>query len=151
MPQGPPPMDPIEQLRLTPEQRQKIREIRESTRLERAMVNKRLRETNVALQDAVDAESIDEALIEERLRDAAAAQAAAMRLRIHSELKIRRVLTREQLVILKSLQVQAQELNRDRNQNQRPVRQGNVLRPNQRNGIAPIFQRRDGVQRNPRP
>ena len=150
-PQGPPPTDPIEQLRLTPEQRQKIRAIRESSRQERAMVNQRLRETNFALQQAMDAENIDEALIEERLRDAAAAQAAAMRLRIQTELKIRRVLTREQLVILKSLQAQALELNRERNQNQRPVRQGNVLRPNQRNGIAPIFPRREGVQRNPRP
>lgn len=152
-PQGPPPTttDPIEQLRLTPEQRQKIRAIRESSRQERALVNRRLRETNVALQEAMDAETIDEALIEERLRDAAAAQAAAMRSRIQNELKIRRVLTREQLVILKSLQAQAQELNRERNQNQRPVRQGNVLRPNQRNGIAPIFPRRDGAQRNPRP
>ena len=150
-PQGPPPTDPIEQLRLTPEQRQKIRAIRESSRQERALVNQRLRETNIALQQAMDAETIDEALIEERLRDAAAAQAAAMRSRIQNELKIRRVLTREQLVILKSLQAQAHELNRDRNQNQRPVRQGNVLRPNQRNGIAPIFPRRDGAQRNPRP
>jgi Spy/CpxP family protein refolding chaperone len=152
-PQGPPPTgtDPIEQLHLTPEQRQRIRAIRESSRQERAMVNQRLRQTNVALQQAMDAETIDEALIEERLRDAAAAQAAAMRLRIQTELKIRRVLSREQLVTLKSLQVQAQELNRERNQNQRPVRQGNVLRPNQRNGIAPIFPRRDGVQRNPRP
>ena len=151
MPQSPPPTDPIEQLRLTPEQRQKIRAIRESSRQERAMVNQRLRETNVALQQAMDAESIDEALIEERLRDAAAAQAAAMRSRIQNELKIRRVLTREQLIILKSLQAQAHELKRERNQNQRPVRQGNVLRPNQRNGIAPIFQRRDSVPRSPRP
>ena len=150
-PQSPPPTDPIEQLRLTPEQRQKIRAIRASSRQERTLVNQRLRETNVALQQAMDAETIDEALIEERLRDAAAAQAAAMRSRIQNELKIRRVLTREQLVILKSLQAQAHELNRDRNQNQRPVRQGNVLRPNQRNGIAPIFPRRDGAQRNPRP
>ena len=150
-PQSPPPTDPIEQLRLTPEQRQKIRAIRESSRQERALVNQRLRETNIALQQAMDAETIDEALIEERLRDAAAAQAAAMRSRIQNELKIRRVLTREQLVILKSLQAQALELNRERNQNQRPVRQGNVLRPNQRNGIAPIFPRRDGAQRNPRP
>lgn len=152
-PQGQPSTttDPIEQLRLTPEQRQKIRAIRESSRQERTMVTLRLRETNVALQQAMDAETIDEALIEERLRDAAAAQAAAMRLRIQTELKIRRVLTREQLATLKTLQMQAQELNRERNQNQRPVRQGNVLRPNQRNGIAPIFPRRNGVQRNPRP
>ena len=151
-PQGPPTTtDPIEQLRLTPEQRQKIRAIRESSRQERSMVNQRVRETNVALQQAMDADTIDETLIDERLRDAAAAQAASMRLRIQTELKIRRVLTRDQLAILKSLQMQVQELNRERNQNQRPGRQGNVLRPNQRNGIAPIFPPRDGAQRNPRP
>jgi Spy/CpxP family protein refolding chaperone len=136
---------------LTPEQRQKIRAIRQSSRQEREMVNQRLREANIALQQAMDADTIDEALIEERLREAAAAQAAAMRSRIQNELKIRRVLTREQIAILRNLQMQAQDLNRERDQNQRPVRQGNVLRPNQRNGIAPVFPRRDGVQRNPRP
>ena len=139
--------DPIEQLRLLPEQRQKIRAIRDSNRQERAMINLRLREANIALNQALDADNSDDALIEQCIRDVAAAQAASMRLRIFTEVKIRRVLTPEQLATLRSLQSQVQGLNRDRNQNPRPVRQGDVLRPNQRNGIFP---RRDGVPR-PRP
>jgi len=134
-----------------PEQRQKIRSIRESQREERALINQRLREANIALEQALDSDNPDDALIEQRLRDAAAAQAASMRMRIFTEVRIRRVLTQEQLATLRQLRLQARELNREQNQNQRPVRQGNVLRPNQRNGIAPIFPRRDSVQRNPRP
>jgi Spy/CpxP family protein refolding chaperone len=132
-----------------PEQRQKIRAIRESQREERAMINQRLREANIALEQALDADNPDDALIEQRVRDAAAAQAASMRMRILTEVKIRRVLTQEQLATLRQLRLQAREITRD--QNQRPARQGNVLRPNQRNGMAPIFPRREGVQRNPRP
>jgi Spy/CpxP family protein refolding chaperone len=132
-----------------PEQRQKIRAIRESQREERAMINQRLREANLALEQALDADNPDDALIEQRVRDAAAAQAASMRMRILTEVKIRRVLTQEQLATLRQLRLQAREITRD--QNQRPARQGNVLRPNQRNGMAPIFPRREGVQRNPRP
>ena len=152
-PQNPPTAatDPIEQLHLMPEQRQRIRAIRESQREERAMINRRLREANIALEQALDADNPDDALIEQRVRDAAAAQAASMRMRILTEVKIRRVLTQEQLATLRQLRLQARELTRDQNQNQRPARQGNVLRPNQRNGMAPIFPRRDGVQRNPRP
>ena len=129
--------DPIEQLRLLPEQRQKIRAIRESNRQERAMINLRLREANIVLNKALDADNSDDALIEQCIRDVAAAQAASMRLRIFTEVRIRRVLTPDQLATLRSLQSQVQGLNGDRNQNQRPVRQGDALRPNQRNGIFP--------------
>ncbi|HSE31279.1 MAG TPA: periplasmic heavy metal sensor [Pyrinomonadaceae bacterium] len=152
-PQNPPPTvnDPIQQLHLTPEQRQKIRTIRESSREERAVINQRLRDANIALEQALDADNPDDATLEQRLREAAAAQAASMRMRIQTEVKIRRVLTQEQLATLRMLRLQARELNRDQNQNPRPVRQGNVLRPNQRNGMAPLFPRRDGAQRKPRP
>lgn len=143
--------DPIEQLHLMPEQRQKIRAIRESQREERAMINRRLREANIALEQALDADNPDDALIEQRVRDAAAAQAASMRMRILTEVRIRRVLTQEQLATLRQLRLQAREITREQNQNQRPARQGNVLRPNQRNGMAPILPRGDGVPRNPRP
>jgi Spy/CpxP family protein refolding chaperone len=150
-PQNPAATDPIEQLHLMPEQRQKIRAIREATRLERATINQRVREATIALNQALDADNPEDALIEQRLRDVAAAQAASMRIRIFTEVRIRRVLTQEQLATLRTLRLQAQELDRGRIQNQRPGRRGDVLRPNQRNGIAPIFPRRDGTQRNPRP
>lgn len=142
--------DPIEQLQLMPEQRRRIRSIREETKQERAAINQRLREANVALEQALDAENPDEALLEQRLRDAAAAQAASMRMRILTEVRIRRVLTQEQISTLRALRLQARGLMRNQNQNPRPVRQGNILRPNQRNGVAPLFPRRNVAPR-PRP
>jgi Spy/CpxP family protein refolding chaperone len=91
------PADAILQLNLSAEQREKIRTIREQTKIERAAINARLRETNLALEAALDADNPDEAVVEQRVRDVAAAQAAAMRMRILTEVKIRRVLTLEQL------------------------------------------------------
>lgn len=144
-----PAVDPIEQLRLMPEQRQRIRSIREETKQERAAIGQRLREANFALQQALDADVLDDALIEQRLREAAAAQTAQMRMRIATEIKIRRVLTQEQLATLRVLRLQVQGLMRDGNRDQRPARDG--LRPNQRNGVGPLFPRQNIPPRTRRP
>lgn len=104
--------DPIQQLNLTPEQRERIRAIREQLRNERAAVGQRLQETNKALQNALDADNPDEALLENLIKDVAAAQAAAMRLRILNEVRIRRVLTAEQIHTLRRLQLAARETRR---------------------------------------
>ena len=77
--------DPIEQLRLTPDQRQAVRRIVADTRLERQATNRRLREANVALDQALDNGPNDENLIEQRINEVAAAHAAQLRLRIHTE------------------------------------------------------------------
>lgn len=144
-----PAVDPIEQLQLMPEQRQRIRTIREETKQERAAIGQRLREANFALQQALDADVLDDALIEQRLREAAAAQTAQMRMRIATEIKIRRVLTQEQIATLRVLRLQAQGLMRDANRDQRPARDG-ALRPNQRNGVG-LFPRRNVPPRIQRP
>ena len=105
----PPTPDPIEELRLTPEQRQRVRLIFEENKDERQSVNRRVREANVALDQALDAEPTDEAVIDQRLRELATAQAAQMRMRIYTELKIRRELRPEQLAILRRLRLQARD------------------------------------------
>jgi Spy/CpxP family protein refolding chaperone len=146
--------DPIAQLNLTPEQRQKIRAIRQQTQLERATVNQRLRESNIALQQALDADNPDEAVVEQRLRDAAAAQAASTRMRVLTEVRIRRVLTPEQQATLRSLRLQAAGARREQRLENRPARQGvDGTRPaaNQRNGLAPLLPRRPNAQPSPRP
>ncbi len=135
--QEPPPSDPIEQLHLTPEQRQQIRAIREESRQERALVNQRLREANVALQQTLDSDTLDETVIEQRVKDVAAAQAAAMRTRILTEVRIRRVLTHEQVTTLRTLRLRAQRLMRDRNPNRRALRPATGIRPNRQNRLAP--------------
>ena len=121
--------DPIEQLRLTPEQRQRIRMIFEENKTERQQINRRFREANVALDQALDVEPTDQNLIEQRLNELAAAQTAQMRMRIQTELKIRRELRPEQLATLRQLRLQARDfMGAQRPRNQRPARR-NALRP----------------------
>lgn len=120
--------DPIEQLRLTPEQRQRIRMIFEENKDERQSINRRLREANVALDQALDAEPADETVIDQRLNELATAQAAQMRMRIYTELKIRRELRPEQLATLRRLRLQV----RDFVNGQRPLKQ-RPLNPQRRN------------------
>jgi Spy/CpxP family protein refolding chaperone len=122
--QDPAQLDPIEQLNLTPEQRQRIRMIFEENKNERQMTNRRVREATVALDQALDGEPIDENLVEQRLNDVAVAQTAQMRMRIRTEMKIRRELTRAQLVTLRHLRLHV----RDVMGIQRPLLQ----RPNRR-------------------
>lgn len=146
--------DPIRQLNLTPEQREQIRSIRQQTNSERAAINQRVGEANRALEEALDSDNPDELRVEQHMRDLAAAQADAMRMRISTEVKIRRVLTVEQRALLRTLRQQAREMRRERlevrdeRQRRREERQ-NVLR-NQRNGVGPFAPDRD-MQRKPRP
>lgn len=137
--------DPIAQLRLTPEQRQRIRMIVEETRTERQMTNRRVREANVALDQALDAALIDDNLIEQRINELTAAQAAQTRMRIHFEMRIRRELRPEQLAILKRLRLQVRDVmgaqQAPNRLNTRPGRE--ALRPNPRNAIRPEFPHRN--------
>ena len=119
---APPPPDPITQLQLTPDQRQRVRMILEENKEERQSINRRVREANVALDQALDADRTDDNVIEQRINDLATAQAAQMRMRIHTEIKIRRELTPEQLVMLRRLRLQARDfVNGQRPLNQRPL------------------------------
>lgn len=146
--------DPIRQLNLTPEQREQIRSIREQRKEERAAINQRVREANRALEQALDADNPDEAVVEQRMRDLAGAQASAMRMRIFTEVRIRRVLTLEQRNLLRTLRQQAQEFRRERQLNgpaeRQRRREERSPAQNQRNGLGPLLRRRD-LQRQPRP
>ena len=127
------PVDPIRQLNLTPEQRQKIRAITEDNREERVRINRRLREAQFALEQTLDGDSPSEAAVEDRIREVSNAQAAQIRMRALTELKIRSVLTPEQLRVWRELRAERRNLRREMN-NPNNVRQGQ-----QRNGIAPLF------------
>ena len=59
--------DLLGRLRLAPDQLQQIRQIQRDMKDERAAVGQRLRESNRALEDALDAESTDEQVIEQIL------------------------------------------------------------------------------------
>jgi Spy/CpxP family protein refolding chaperone len=147
--------DPVRQLNLSPEQLERIRSIREQTKSERAAINERLRETNRALEEVLDTDNPNEGLVEQRMRDVAAAQAASMRMRILTEVRIRRVLTLEQLATLRTLRQQARQAGRDRflTEGQQQLRQrieGSRGLQNQRNGLGPLLPRR-ALQRRARP
>jgi Spy/CpxP family protein refolding chaperone len=120
--------DPIEQLRLSPDQRQAIRRILADNRVERQTTNLRLREANVALDQALDAD--DENLIEQRINEVATAQAAQLRMRIHTEMKIRRILRPEQLATLRRLRLQVRDV-------MSPQRMNNPRRPAAQQGLRP--------------
>jgi periplasmic protein CpxP/Spy len=144
--------DPIRQLNLTPEQREQVRSIREQNKTERAAINERVREANRALEAELDSDNPDEAVVEQRVREVTAAQAASMRMRILTEVRIRRVLTQEQRSILRSLQRQARDDRRERllnNADERQRRQAERSRAlqNQRNGLGPLFPRRVNPRR----
>ena len=91
-------------LNLSPEQRAQIAQIRRETEPQGRLLGARLRQARRALDEAIYAANPDERLVEERTREVAAAQAAVMRLRTFTELKIRRVLSPEQLDAFRRLQ-----------------------------------------------
>jgi Spy/CpxP family protein refolding chaperone len=143
--------DPVRQLNLTPEQREKIRSIREQNKAERAAMNQRTREAYRALEEVLDVDNPDETLVEQRLRDVATAQAASMRMRILTEVRIRRVLTPEQLTTLRTLREQARQSGNQRFRTESEQQRRQVeSQQNQRNGLGPLFPRRQ-LQRRPRP
>lgn len=93
-------------LNLSPEQRAQIAAIRRETEPQGRLLGARLRQARRALDEAIYSANPDERVVEERTREVAAAQAAIMRLRTFTELKIRRVLSPEQLNAFRRLQGQ---------------------------------------------
>ena len=122
--------DPIQQLGLTPEQRQRIRIIFADNKDERQIANRRLREANAALDQALDADPVDENVVEQRINELAAAHAAQTRMRVRMELRIRRELRPEQLAIWRQFRLQLKDFAGAQRQVDQPA--GENLRPNRR-------------------
>ena len=144
--------DPIRELNLTAEQREQIRMIREQNRAERATVNQRVRETNRALEEALDSEDPDQSVLEQRIQEVSAAQAEAMRMRIRTEVKIRQILTSEQRVMLKEMRRNVHQLRERRRQNgvvdrQRRLEQRTRRLERRRNQARPAPQGNENQER----
>ena len=136
--------DLVRLLNLTPDQIARIRAIRQQNRDARLALGMRLRAARTALDRAIYVENADEAVVEQRARELAEAQAANIRLQAVTELGIRRILTPGQLETLRELRAQAAErqgrnrrrrgLNANRppgdDENPRPLRRGLRRRPN---------------------
>src|ERR1051325_1395404 len=124
-------------LNLTPEQVQKIRAINQELKDERQAANLKLRQAQRALAEAVESPTPDEALISQRSREVAEAQANTIRLRSLTEARILQVLTPDQRVKLREMR-QRNLANRRLNQQQSP--NGLGQRPGlQRGANAPLL------------
>ncbi len=159
--------DLLRQLNLTPDQIERIRAIQLQSRDERRLVSERLRDARRALDEAIYQDNVDESLVEQRARELAAAQIAAERFRAMTELRIRRVLTQEQLVTFRELRQHAllmeQEQRRERRLEGEPParqelrrermeqRQGGQIQGGQRqqNNPPPPRERPGGLLRRP--
>src|SRR5918999_4944201 len=117
-----PAADPIQQLNLSPQQRQQIRRLTEETREERQNTNRRVREANAALDQALESDPVDQSTVDQRINELAAAQAAQLRMRINMELRIRRLLYPEQLATLRRLRLQFRDVMNPRRPNNRAIR-----------------------------
>jgi len=93
-------------LNLTPDQVRQIRAIRRANRFEWQAARQRVRQAVGALDQAIYSDDASEAVIEQRAREVAEAQAAEVRLRAMTELSIRRVLTPEQLDTFRTVRQQ---------------------------------------------
>lgn len=116
-------VDWMRRLNLTPEQVAQIGEIRRQAEADGRPLVRRLSRARRALDEAIYSESSNEALIEESAREVAAAQAELTRLRAATELRVRRVLTPEQLNLFRDLRRQAQSRQTIRRERRREVRQ----------------------------
>jgi Spy/CpxP family protein refolding chaperone len=93
-------------LGLTPDQVARIRTIRQQNRVEWQAARQRLNQAQRALDQAIYADDADEAVIEQRAREVGEAQANEVRLRVRTELGIRRVLTLQQLNTFRAIRQQ---------------------------------------------
>src|SRR2546421_8108910 len=104
------PNDPVSllgQLNLSQEQIGQMRAIQGESVPQARELTRRLNQARRALDEAIYSDAVDESLIEQRARDVADAQAALVRLRAQTELRVRRVLTPEQLQRFRDLRQEA--------------------------------------------
>ena len=138
------PNDPaslLTQLNLSPEQTAQMRSIQGESVPQARALNQRLNQARRALDEAIYSDAVDEALIEQRARDVAEAQAALVRLRAQTELRVRRVLTPEQLQTFRRLRFEARRRQQQMRREQRIERSleggDNPQRPGRGLGINP--------------
>jgi Spy/CpxP family protein refolding chaperone len=140
------------QLNLSPDQVAQMRAIQSEQVPQARALNQRLNQARRALDEAIYSDTVDEALVEQRARDVAEAQAALVRLRAQTELRVRRVLTPEQLQQFRYIRQQALLRQRQLRREQRLERQlddgANPNRP-ARNGLGAGTNRPNRLNRRP--
>ncbi len=128
----------LAELGLSREQIQQIRRMNQERRPAMMQAQRRMQETNRALDLAIYRDSVRDEEFQTRLKDVQSAQAELARLRFESELSVRKVLTPEQLVRFRELRRRFAEA-REAEMRDRRVRRGG-------GGMPPV---RDGVPQRP--
>lgn len=104
----------LSELNLTAAQVTQMREIREQSVPQARELTRRLNQARRALDESIYSDTTDDALVEQRAREVSEAQAALVRLRAQTELRVRRVLTPEQLQTFRDLRINARREQRIR-------------------------------------
>ena len=124
-------IDLMRRLNLTREQRQRLREIRQQSEPELRDLARRVRLARRALDEAVYADAADEGLVEQRSRELAVLQNLLTHARAVTEMKVRRVLTDEQLRLFRDLRRQAQRRQMLQRRMNRALRQSATPSPDE--------------------
>lgn len=104
-------------LNLSPDQRAQMRLIRTQNADNLRIARQRLRAARVSLDQAIYADTLDEAAVDARTRELIAAQAELARINVLTELRVRRLLTPEQFNLFREMRrraaqdMQQQQLN----------------------------------------
>ncbi len=130
----------LRELGLQPEQIRQIRQLNVGIRERRIAAQKSLREATGALDDAIYADTIDEALITQRLGNVQTAQAEIAKINFENEIAVRRILTPEQLVRFREIRAAVEQRVRD-----------GIQRRRQGDGPGMRMQRRGGERPQTRP
>ena len=133
----------LSQLNLTAAQVSLMREIREQSVPQALALTRRLNQARRALDESIYSDALDEALVEQRVREVAEAQSAVVRNRAQTELRVRRVLTPEQLQTFRDLRNRARQQKRMERRLERglPARRPNAP-AEQTPGARPLQRRR---------
>jgi Spy/CpxP family protein refolding chaperone len=134
----------LQELNLSREQIQQIRRINQARRPLMQEAQMRFRQANRALDEAIYADSPNEADVQARMKEVQLAQAEVIKIRITSELAIRKVLTPEQLVKFRELRERfMRRMQNPQNPppNEDPNQREEVNNPNRQN-LNPLRRRR---------
>jgi Spy/CpxP family protein refolding chaperone len=127
----------LRQLGLSREQIQQIRRLNAERKPLMDEAQKRFREANRALDEAIYADNVSDADVQARLKDVHLAQSEVVRIRSMNELAVRRILTPEQLVHFRDLRQRFEQAARENNMKNRQPLNGErgVNRELKQNGI----------------
>lgn len=127
----------LQELGLSREQIQQIRRINQARRPLMQEAQRRFREANRALDEAIYADSPNDSDVQARMKDVQLAQAEIIKIRTTSEIAIRKVLTPEQLVKFRELREnfmrRMQNQQNPPNQTDAPNQREEIDNPNRRN------------------